>query len=127
MVGELRRRRVPLIGKATGWWSFLHVDDAARATAIAVEHNCTGIYNIVDDDPAPVSTWLPALAQMLGAMRPLRVPVWLARLMAGDHIVALMTQARAGSGAKAKKDLGWRPIYSSWREGFKEIAARLQS
>ena len=125
MIGELRRRRVPLIGRAAGWWSFLHVDDAARATAIAVEHSCTGIYNIVDDDPAPVSTWLPALAQMLNAKRPFQVPVWLARLIAGDHVVTLMTQARAGSNAKAKKELGWRPVYSSWREGFAEVAARL--
>jgi 2-alkyl-3-oxoalkanoate reductase len=127
MVGELRRSRVPLIGRAAGWWSFLHVDDAARATAIAVEHSCTGIYNIVDDDPAPVSTWLPALAQMLNAKRPFQVPVWLARLIAGDHVVTLMTQARAGSNAKAKKELGWRPVYSSWRDGFTEVAARLPS
>ncbi len=125
MVGDLRRRRVPLIGDAAGWWSFLHVDDAARATAIAVEQSCTGIYNIVDDDPAAVSAWLPALARMLNAKRPFRVPVWLARLIAGDHVVALMTQARAGSNAKAKKELGWRPVYSSWREGFADVAARL--
>jgi nucleoside-diphosphate-sugar epimerase len=125
MVGELRRRRVPLIGDAAGWWSFLHVDDAARATAVAVEGNCTGIYNIVDDDPAPVSTWLPALAGLLKAKRPFRASVWLARLIAGEHVVALMTQARAGSNAKAKKELGWRPVYSSWREGFMEVAARL--
>ena len=125
MVGELRRRRVPLIGKADGWWSFLHVEDAARATAIAVEHSCKGVYNIVDDDPAPVSTWLPALARMLNAKQPFRAPVWLARLMGGDHVVALMTQARAGSNAKAKKELGWRPVYGSWREGFAEVAARL--
>lgn len=101
MVGELRRRRVPLIGDATGWWSFLHVEDAAKATAIAVEHTGKGIYNIVDDDPAPVSTWLPALARILNAKRPFRAPVWLARLIAGDHVVTLMTQARAGSNAKA--------------------------
>jgi NAD dependent epimerase/dehydratase family enzyme len=103
MVGELRRRRVPLIGRAAGWWSFLHIDDAARATAIAVEHSCAGIYNIVDDDPAPVSKWLPALARMLDAKRPFQVPVWLARLIAGDHVVTLMTQTRAGSNAKPKK------------------------
>ncbi len=125
MVGELRRRRVPLIGDAAGWGSFLHVDDAARATAIAVERTCTGIYNIVDDDPAPVSTWLPALARMLNAKRPFRAPVWLARLMAGDHVVTLMTQARAGSNAKARNQLGWRPVVSSWREGFADVAARL--
>jgi nucleoside-diphosphate-sugar epimerase len=127
MVGELCRRRVPLIGDATGWWSFLHVEDAAKATAIAVEHTGKGIYNIVDDDPAPVSTWLPALARILNAKRPFRAPVWLARLIAGDHVVTLMTQARAGSNAKAKKELGWRPSYSSWREGFTEVAARLPS
>ena len=86
-----------------------------------------GNLNIVDDDPAPVSTWLPALARMLNAKRPFRAPVWLARFMAGDHVVALMTQARAGSNAKAKKEFGWRPLYGSWREGFAEVAARLPS
>ena len=100
MVDQLRRRRVPLIGSGNGWWSFLHVDDAAAATAIAVEHGAPGIYNIVDDEPAPVRDWLPALAAMLGARSPRRVPSWLARITAGAHIVAMMTEARAGSNAK---------------------------
>jgi nucleoside-diphosphate-sugar epimerase len=125
MVGDLRRRRAPLIGKATGWWSFLHADDAAGATAVAIERGAAGIYNIVDDDPASVQTWLPALAEILGAPRPFRVPAWLARIMVGEHIVSLMTQTRAGSNTKAKKELGWQPIYGSWREGFAEAVARL--
>jgi nucleoside-diphosphate-sugar epimerase len=120
MIEQVRSRRMPLIGGGTAWWSFLHVDDAAEATARAVEQGA-GIYNIVDDDPAPVHDWLPALAAMLGAKPPFRVPAWLGRLAAGEHIVAMMTQARAGSNAKAKRELGWSPHYSSWRQGFAEI------
>jgi nucleoside-diphosphate-sugar epimerase len=120
MIEQVRRRRMPLIGGGTAWWSFLHIDDAAEATARAVEQGA-GIYNIVDDDPAPVHDWLPALATMLGAKPPLRVPAWLGRLAAGEHIVVMMTQARAGSNAKAKRELGWSPHYSSWRQGFAGI------
>jgi|RhiMetdeSRZDD1v2_1073273.scaffolds.fasta_scaffold00066_77 nucleoside-diphosphate-sugar epimerase len=120
-VEQLRHRRVPLIGSGNGWWSFLHIEDAAQATAIAVEHGSPGIYNIVDDEPAPVHEWLPALAEMLGARPPLRVPEWLARMIAGEHMVVLMAQCRAGSNAKARRDLGWRPAYPSWRGGFAEI------
>lgn len=120
MIEQVRKRRMPLIGGGTAWWSFLHVDDAAEAAALAVEHG-NGIYNIVDDDPAPVHDWLVALAAMLGAKPPFRVPAWLGRLAAGEHIVVMMTEARAGSNAKAKRDLGWSPRYRSWRQGFAEI------
>jgi 2-alkyl-3-oxoalkanoate reductase len=123
MIDQLRRRRVPLIGDANGWWSFLHVEDAAAATAIAVERGAPGIYNIVDDEPAPVREWLPTLAAMLGAKRPWHIPKWLARI-AGEPIVTLMTEARAGSNAKAKRDLSWQPKYASWRQGFAEVLSQ---
>jgi nucleoside-diphosphate-sugar epimerase len=124
MIDQLRRRRVPLIGAANGWWSFLHIDDAAAATAIAVERGAPGIYNIVDDEPAPVHDWLPALAAMLRARPPRRIPRWLARITAGEHIVTLMTEARAGSNAKAKRDLSWQPKHPSWRQGFAEVLSQ---
>jgi len=120
MIEQVRKRRVPLIGGGTAWWSFLHMDDAAEATTLAVERG-SGIYNIVDDDPAAVHVWLPELAGMLGAKAPFHLPAWFARLVAGDHLVAMMTQARAGSNAKAKRELEWSPRYSSWRQGFAEI------
>jgi nucleoside-diphosphate-sugar epimerase len=126
MIDRLRRRRVPLIGDADGWWSFLHIDDAAAATAIAVERGAPGVYNIADDDPAPVREWLPALASLLGAKPPQRLPKWLARIAAGAHIVAMMTEARAGSNAKAKRELAWQPAYPSWRQGFAETLAQCQ-
>jgi nucleoside-diphosphate-sugar epimerase len=124
IIDQLRRRRVPLIGDANGWWSFLHVDDAAAATAIAIECGAPGIYNIVDDEPAPVREWLPALAGMLGARPPRQIPKWLARIIAGEHIVTLMTEARAGSNAKAKHDLSWQPTHASWRQGFAEVLSQ---
>lgn len=120
MIEQVRGRRMPLIGGGTAWWSFLHVDDAAEAAAVAIEHGC-GVYNIVDDDPAPVHDWLVALAAMLGAKPPFRVPAWLGRLAAGEHIVAMMTEARAGSNAKARRELRWSPRHRSWRQGFAEI------
>jgi 2-alkyl-3-oxoalkanoate reductase len=126
MIDRLRRRRVPLIGGGDGWWSFLHVDDAAAATAIAIERGAAGIYNIVDDEPAPVREWLPALAAMLGAKPPRRVPKWLARIAAGEHIVMLMTETRAGSNAKAKCELSWEPAHASWRQGFAEVISQTQ-
>jgi nucleoside-diphosphate-sugar epimerase len=119
-IERIRKRRVPLIGGGTAWWSFIHVEDAAEATALAVERG-SGIYNIVDDEPAPVHEWLPALAAMLGAKPPLRVPAWLARLVAGEHLVVMMTESRAGSNAKAKRELGWQPRHPSWRQGFADI------
>lgn len=127
LVEQIRHRRVPLIGSGDGWWSFVHVEDAAAATVSAVERGAPGIYNIVDDEPAPVRVWLPALAAMLGAKPPLHLPEWLARIVAGDHLVAMMTQARAGANAKAKRDLGWRPAHPSWRQGFAEIAAQQEN
>jgi nucleoside-diphosphate-sugar epimerase len=120
MIEQIRKRRMPLIGGGTAWWSFLHIDDAAEATALAVERG-EGVYNIVDDDPAPVHDWLTELAAMLGAKPPFRVPAWLGRLAAGEHIVVMMTQSRAGSNVKAGRELGWTPRYPSWRQGFAEI------
>jgi 2-alkyl-3-oxoalkanoate reductase len=124
LIDQLRHRRVPLIGTADGWWSFLHIDDAAVATAIAIESAAPGIYNIVDDEPAPVREWLPALAAMLGARPPRRIPKWLARIVAGEHIVTLMTEARAGSNSKAKRELSWQLTHSSWRQGFAEVLSQ---
>jgi 2-alkyl-3-oxoalkanoate reductase len=114
----VRRRRFPLVGAGTGVWSFVHIDDAAAATAAAIEHGRPGIYNVVDDDPAPVSAWLPALAAMAGAKPPRHVPTWLARLLAGESGVAMMTEIRGASNAKARRELGWTPEHPTWREGF---------
>jgi 2-alkyl-3-oxoalkanoate reductase len=120
MLEDLRRRRFPLVGAGTGVWSFVHIDDAATATMAAVERGAPGIYQIVDDDPAPVSEWLPALAAAVGARPPRRVPAWVARLAAGAHGVVLMTEVRGASNAKARRELGWRPAWPSWRQGFRE-------
>jgi nucleoside-diphosphate-sugar epimerase len=120
LIEQIRKRRMPLIDGGTAWWSFVHMDDVAEATALAVERG-KGIYNIVDDEPAPVNEWLPATAAMIGAKPPLHVPAWFARLVAGEHIVVMMTESRAGSNAKAKAELGWRPLYPSWRQGFAKI------
>jgi nucleoside-diphosphate-sugar epimerase len=119
IVPLLRKRRWPIIGDGTGIWSFVHVDDAAAATVAAVEHAAPGIYNIVDDDPAPVASWLPVLADAVGAKPPRRVPVWLGRLAAGEVGVSMMTQIRGASNAKARRELGWEPWYGSWRDGFR--------
>jgi len=118
-------RRVPVIGTGAGWWSFIHIEDAANATALAVERGRpSSIYNIVDDEPAPVRDWLPFIANLLGAKPPRHLPSWLARIAAGQHLVVMMTDVRAGSNAKAKKDLQWELKYPSWRAGFAEIAKR---
>jgi nucleoside-diphosphate-sugar epimerase len=115
----VRRRRLPIIGDGAGVWSFVHMDDVAAATVAVIGHGPPGIYSIVDDEPAPVSVWLPELARALGAKPPRRVPVWLGRLVTGEVGVSLMTQIRGASNAKAKRELGWRPHYPSWREGFR--------
>jgi nucleoside-diphosphate-sugar epimerase len=115
----MRKRRVPIVGRGAGVWSFCHVDDAASATFAAVTRGAPGTYNIVDDHPVPASEWLPGLAHAIGAKPPMRVPVWLARLVVGDFGVAWMTTARGSSNAKAKAELGWAPRYASWREGFR--------
>jgi nucleoside-diphosphate-sugar epimerase len=111
--------KLPLVGDGAGVWSFCHVDDAASATAIAVERGAPGVYNIVDDDPAPVSEWLPELARIIGAKPPRHVPAWVARPLIGEHGVSLMTKIRGSSNAKARRELGWEPRYPSWREGFR--------
>jgi nucleoside-diphosphate-sugar epimerase len=116
----LRKGKYPLVGRGTGYSSWVHVCDAAGATVLAVEKNAAGVFNIVDDEPAPASEWLPYLAACAGARRPMRVPVWLARLVAGEPAVVMMTEGRGFSNAKAKRDLGWEPGYPSWRQGFKE-------
>jgi nucleoside-diphosphate-sugar epimerase len=118
-VKEIRRRRFPVVGDGGAVWSFVHVDDVAGATLAAVEGGAPGVYNIVDDEPAPVSTWLPALAAATGARPPRHVPVWLGRLFAGQLAVMVMTEIRGASSAKAKRKLGWRPTYASWRDGFR--------
>src|SRR5215207_852820 len=114
----VRRRMFPLVGDGGGVRSFIHVADAAEATVAALERGRRGIYNIVDDDPAPVAEWLPALAQQMGAKAPMRVPRFLGRLFAGEAGVVMMTDARGALNAKAKRELGWRPAHSSWRQGF---------
>src|SRR5262249_13526773 len=100
------------------WWSFIHVGDAAAATALAVERGAPGIYNIVDDEPAPVSEWLPHLAALAGGKPPMRLPSWIARFVAGEHVVEMMTKVRACSHDQAKRERGWQPEHRSWREGF---------
>ncbi len=116
----VRKRQFPLVGGSTGYSSWVHLDDAASATVLAVEQQATGVFNIVDDEPAPASEWLPYLAACAGAKAPMRVPRWLARLLAGDVAVTMMTEGRGFANAKAKRELGWQLRYPSWRQGFKE-------
>ena len=118
LVGPVRRRMFPLIGDGNGMMSFIHLDDAAAATVLALGHDGPAIYNIVDDDPAPVREWLPVLATALGAKPPRRVPTWLARLVAGEDAVTMGTDARGASNARAKRELGWVLRFPSWRQGF---------
>jgi nucleoside-diphosphate-sugar epimerase len=122
-VALVRARRLPIVGRGTGVWSWIHLDDAAAATVAAVERGTGGIYNIVDDEPAPVSEWLPYLARVVGAKPPLRVPAWIGRLAAGEVVVRWMTEARGSSNEKAKGTLDWRPAWESWRAGFREALA----
>jgi nucleoside-diphosphate-sugar epimerase len=118
MVKMVKKRRFPVIGSGGGIWSFIHILDAARATVAAISRGAPGIYNIVDDEPAKVATWLPALAKDIEAKPPLRIPHWMGELTIGKAGVSIMTQIRGCSNAKAKRELNWTPIYSSWRIGF---------
>jgi nucleoside-diphosphate-sugar epimerase len=116
---DVRRRRFPVIGSGAGLWSFIHIDDAASATVAAVERGAPGVYNVVDDEPAAMRDWLPAYAEAIGAKKPMRVPVWLARLAAGK-MAGLVNVQPGASNAKAKRELGWEPRWPSWRTGFRE-------
>ena len=118
LIEPVRKRQYPIVGDGGGFVSFIHLDDAAAATVLALEHDGPGIFNIVDDEPAPVREWLPVLAEALGAGPPRHFPRWLARLVAGDAAVVMGTETRGASNAKAKRELGWQPRYPSWREGF---------
>jgi nucleoside-diphosphate-sugar epimerase len=118
VVEMVRKRRLPIIGGGGGVWSFIHILDAARATLAAMTRGVPGIYNLVDDEPAKVSTWLPVLAAAVGAKPPYKIPHWLGELLVGKNGVMMMTQIRGCSNAKAKKELGWAPVYPSWRIGF---------
>ena len=119
LVDAVQLRQFPVIGGGKGLWSWIHIDDAARATVLALDHGESGIYNIVDDEPAEVATWLPVLADIVNAKLPRRVPTWLGRLFVGEAGVSMMTRSRGSSNAKAKRILGWHPYYASWREGFR--------
>ena len=114
----IRKRGFPVVGGGQGVWSFVHIADAAEATVAAVEHGSRGIYNVVDDEPAPVAEWLPAVAESVGAKRPRKVPRWLGRVLAGEVATVMMTEVRGASNEKAKRELGWRPGHPSWREGL---------
>jgi nucleoside-diphosphate-sugar epimerase len=117
-VEAVRKRRFPIVGGGKGVWSFIHIADAAEATRIAIEGAPAGLYNVVDDDPAEVSEWLPELARVVGAKPPYHVPTWLGRLLVVAAVVRMMTEQRGCSNAKARRQLGWRPAFASWREGF---------
>jgi 2-alkyl-3-oxoalkanoate reductase len=122
MLELVRRRRLPIIGNGGGIWSWIHVADAAAATVAALEQGAPGVYNVVDDDPAPVADWLPYLAQVVGAKTPRRVPAWLGRIAAGEVGVSMMTRVRGSSNGKARRELAWAPSRASWRAGFAELA-----
>jgi nucleoside-diphosphate-sugar epimerase len=123
MLETVRKRRFPVIGDGRGVWSFVHLDDAADATVAALDHGAPGIYNVVDDDPAPVAEWLPGMAAALGAKPPRHVPAWIGRIVGGEAAVSMMTKVRGSSNAKAKRELQWEPRHPSWREGFREALA----
>ena len=127
LVWPVRKRQFPIVGGGGGVSSFIHLDDAASATVLALEHEGPAIYNIVDDEPAPTREWLPVLAEALGADPPRRFPVWLARLFAGEIAVMMGTEARGASNAKAKRELGWTPTHPTWRQGFLEVYATAAS
>jgi nucleoside-diphosphate-sugar epimerase len=121
-VDLIRKRKFPVVGDGAGVWSFIHIEDAAEATAAAVGWGKRGIYNVVDDEPAPVAEWLPVAARTFGARPPRHVPRWAGRMLAGEAAVVMMTEMRGASNEKAKRELGWEPRHSSWREGFAELA-----
>ena len=121
VVADVRKRRMPIVADGAGVWSFVHMDDVAAATVAALERGRRGIYHVVDDEPAPVAEWLPALAEAAGARAPRRVPGWLARLAAGEHAVVMLNEIRGASNAKARRELGWEPRHPSWRQGFREV------
>jgi len=121
LIEPVAKRQFPIVGDGGGYSSFIHLDDAAAATVLALQHDGPAIYNVVDDEPAPVREWLPVLADVLGAKPPRRFPVWLARLVAGDAAVMLGTEARGASNEKAKRELGWTLRYPTWRRGFAEV------
>jgi 2-alkyl-3-oxoalkanoate reductase len=127
MLEVLRKRQMPVIDGGTGIWSFTEITDAAAATIAAVTKGAPGIYDVVDDEPAPVAQWLPNLASCLGAMPPMRAPVWLGRLLGGEMIVEWLTQGRGASNEKARRELGWAPKYPSWRDGFPVWAETFES
>ncbi|HKE67186.1 MAG TPA: NAD(P)-dependent oxidoreductase [Micromonosporaceae bacterium] len=127
LVGPVRKRQMPIVGNGAGMSSFVHLDDAAAATVLALEQNVTGVFNVVDDEPAPLREWLPALAIALGAKPPRHLPRWLARLIAGEGAVMAATEARGASNAKAKRELDWTLRYPSWREGFAAAYQSLRS
>lgn len=120
MLEPVRKRKLPVVGSGAGIWSWIHLDDAAAATVAAAEGGAPGVYNVVDDEPAPVAEWLPYLAEVVGAGTPRQVPVWLGRLAAGEVVVSMMTRIRGSSNAKARRELGWRPQWASWRDGFRQ-------
>jgi len=124
MIPVVRKRQFPLVGGGTGYMSWVHLDDAARATVLALEQEAGGVFNIVDDEPAPASEWLPYLAECVGAKPPFRLPVWVARLVAGDVAVSMLTRTRGSSNARAKRELGWELRWPSWREGFRDGLAK---
>jgi nucleoside-diphosphate-sugar epimerase len=126
-VVPVRKRQFPIVGDGAGIWPWIHVDDAAAATVLAVERGGAGVYNVVDDEPAAVRDWLPVLAEALGAKPPRRIPVRLARLLAGEFVVVLSTEARGASNAKAKRELGWALAHPTWRTGFAAAYGRAAS
>jgi nucleoside-diphosphate-sugar epimerase len=125
LIEPVRKRQFPIVGGGGGVWSWIHLDDAAAATVLALEADLAGVYNVVDDEPAPVREWLPVLADALGAKPPRRVPRWLGRLFAGEAVVAMSTESRGASNAKAKRELAWEPRYASWRDGFRATYASI--
>jgi nucleoside-diphosphate-sugar epimerase len=122
-LAQIRARKFPVVGDGAGVWSFVHIEDAADATVAAIERGRRGVYNIVDDEPAPVADWLPAMAQAVGAKPPLHVPRPLGRVLAGEAVTVMMTEVRGASNAKAKRELGWRPAHPSWRDAVAREAA----